>query len=186
MDLNETPEHAEYRLKVRRVDRGAPGRVAAAGAGAPRRRPGPLPRLAGEARRGGSRRGDLAGGATAAPASARRSRSSSTPSSPRAGCSGIVDHIAIGELGPTIIAYGTEEQKQRYLGPMLRGEEGWCQLFSEPARRLRPRRDPDPRPARRTAAGRSAGRRSGRRWPSTPTSACCWREPTPTSPSTAA
>jgi alkylation response protein AidB-like acyl-CoA dehydrogenase len=50
----------------------------------------------------------------------------------RAGCSGIVDHIAIGELGPTIIAYGTEEQKQRYLALMLSGEEGWCQLFSEP------------------------------------------------------
>ena len=51
----------------------------------------------------------------------------------RAGCSSHVDHIAIGELGPTLIAYGTEEQKQRHLGPMLRGEEGWCQLFSEPA-----------------------------------------------------
>lgn len=34
--------------------------------------------------------------------------------------------------GPTIIAHGTEEQKQRYLGPLLRGEEMWCQLFSEP------------------------------------------------------
>jgi alkylation response protein AidB-like acyl-CoA dehydrogenase len=51
----------------------------------------------------------------------------------RAGCSQIVDHITIGELGPTIIAYGTEEQKQRYVAPMLHGEEGWCQLFSEPA-----------------------------------------------------
>ena len=51
----------------------------------------------------------------------------------KAGCATIVDHIAIGELGPTIIAYGTGEQKDRYLGPMLRGDEGWCQLFSEPA-----------------------------------------------------
>jgi alkylation response protein AidB-like acyl-CoA dehydrogenase len=50
-----------------------------------------------------------------------------------AGCAHIIDHIAIGELGPTIIAYGTEEQKQRYVGPMLSGDEGWCQLFSEPA-----------------------------------------------------
>jgi len=50
----------------------------------------------------------------------------------RAGCAGIIDHIAIGELGPTIIAYGTEDQKQRYVAPMLYGEEGWCQLFSEP------------------------------------------------------
>jgi len=51
----------------------------------------------------------------------------------RAGCSQIVDHIAIGELGPTLIAYGTEECKQRYVGPMLFGSEGWCQLFSEPS-----------------------------------------------------
>ncbi len=34
--------------------------------------------------------------------------------------------------GPTLIAHGTEEQKQRYLEPLLRGDELWCQLFSEP------------------------------------------------------
>ena len=51
----------------------------------------------------------------------------------KAGCPGIVDHIAIGNLGPAIIAFGTEEQKARYLAPMLHGDEGWCQLFSEPA-----------------------------------------------------
>src|SRR5438067_10263468 len=36
-------------------------------------------------------------------------------------------------LGPCIIAHGSEEQKSRYLGPMLHGDEVWCQLFSEPA-----------------------------------------------------
>lgn len=51
----------------------------------------------------------------------------------RAGVPGILDTIGIGMLGPTIIAHGTEEQKQRYLGPMLHGDEVWCQLFSEPA-----------------------------------------------------
>ena len=38
----------------------------------------------------------------------------------------------IGMAGPTIMAHGTEGQKQRFLEPMLRGDEVWCQLFSEP------------------------------------------------------
>ncbi|MER5882488.1 acyl-CoA dehydrogenase [Streptomyces sp. NPDC001941] len=33
---------------------------------------------------------------------------------------------------PSLLAYGTEEQKERFLGPTLRGELRWCQLFSEP------------------------------------------------------
>ncbi|WP_100472957.1 acyl-CoA dehydrogenase [Mycobacteroides abscessus] len=35
-------------------------------------------------------------------------------------------------LVPSIVAYGTEEQKQRFLPPTFRGEMMWCQLFSEP------------------------------------------------------
>ncbi|HEY7225635.1 MAG TPA: acyl-CoA dehydrogenase [Micromonosporaceae bacterium] len=33
---------------------------------------------------------------------------------------------------PTIIAHGTHEQRERFVGPSLRGEITWCQLFSEP------------------------------------------------------
>ena len=39
---------------------------------------------------------------------------------------------AIGMMGPTIIAHGTEAQKRQFLEPILRGEQVWCQLFSEP------------------------------------------------------
>ena len=46
---------------------------------------------------------------------------------------GILDVIGIGMLGPCIIAHGSDEQKTRYLGAMLHGDEVWCQLFSEPA-----------------------------------------------------
>jgi alkylation response protein AidB-like acyl-CoA dehydrogenase len=34
--------------------------------------------------------------------------------------------------GPTIIAHGTDAQKERYLRPIVNGQEAWCQLFSEP------------------------------------------------------
>jgi alkylation response protein AidB-like acyl-CoA dehydrogenase len=51
----------------------------------------------------------------------------------RAGVPGIFDIIGVGMLGPTLIAHGSEDQKQRHLGPMLTADEVWCQLFSEPA-----------------------------------------------------
>jgi alkylation response protein AidB-like acyl-CoA dehydrogenase len=40
--------------------------------------------------------------------------------------------IGHGMCGPTVAAWGSDEQKQRYLRPLFTGEEIWCQLFSEP------------------------------------------------------
>jgi alkylation response protein AidB-like acyl-CoA dehydrogenase len=50
----------------------------------------------------------------------------------RAGVTRPLNPIGIGHCGPVIVVHGTEEQQDRYLMPMLRGEELWCQLFSEP------------------------------------------------------
>ena len=40
--------------------------------------------------------------------------------------------IGYGMCGPTVVEWGSDEQKRRYLRPLFTGEEIWCQLFSEP------------------------------------------------------
>src|SRR5215207_5688353 len=40
--------------------------------------------------------------------------------------------IGYGMCGPTVVEWGSEDQKRRYLRPLFTGEEIWCQLFSEP------------------------------------------------------
>ncbi len=44
----------------------------------------------------------------------------------------ILGLFGITMVGPVLIAHGTESQKKRFLGPILSGEEVWCQGFSEP------------------------------------------------------
>jgi len=45
---------------------------------------------------------------------------------------GLIGAMGIQMLGPTLIQYGTEEQKRRYLPKVLTAEEIWCQGYSEP------------------------------------------------------
>ncbi len=50
----------------------------------------------------------------------------------RAGAPGRMGHIGEGLAGPTIIAFGSEQQKQKYLPGIVAGTELWCQGYSEP------------------------------------------------------
>lgn len=49
-----------------------------------------------------------------------------------AGAPGPVNAIGIPNIAPAIMMFGTSGQQNRYLRPLLRGEEIWCQGFSEP------------------------------------------------------
>ena len=147
MDLNDTPEQAEYRAQVRAWLEEHKAR------GAVERRGATDDDEAVAARRAWQRQlaeAGLAGvtwpdGVRRRRASARSSRSIVNQEIGRAGVPGILDVIGVGMLGPTIIAHGTEEQKQRYLGPMLPRRRGLVPAVLRAGRGLGPRRHPDPR-----------------------------------------
>ncbi len=133
MDLNDTPEQAEYRAEVRgwleQHGEGAPHltgddidpeMVTARRAWQRQLAEGGLVGLTWPREYGGQGRGAL-------------DQVIANQEIGRARVPGIFDVIGVGMLGPTIVAHGSEEQKNRYLGPMLHGDEVWCQLFSEPA-----------------------------------------------------
>ena len=72
-------------------------------------------------------RRSTAGGA--APACSRRSSTRSRRSST---CSVGAFSVAVSMVVPTLIAHGTEQQKKEHIDAILRGDELWCQLYSEP------------------------------------------------------
>src|ERR1019366_3658995 len=49
-----------------------------------------------------------------------------------AGAPGVVNVIGVSNIAPAIMAVGNDQQRARYLRPMLRGDEIWCQGMSEP------------------------------------------------------
>ena len=123
MDLCETPEDQAFREKVR--------------AWFEQNRPGPLETL--EQRRAWHRKLYEAGfvgmgwpkeygGQGARPMEQAIVADEMT----RADAPGWINTLGIGFIGPTLIADGTEAQKQRYLKKILTAEELWCQLYSEP------------------------------------------------------
>jgi len=68
----------------------------------------------------------------------------------RAGGPGHLSHLSETLLGPTLIAYGTDEQKRRFLPGIVAGTDYWCQGYSEPGAgsdlanvQTRARQDPD-------------------------------------------
>ena len=50
----------------------------------------------------------------------------------RAGAPGLIGLLGVEMLGPTLIEWGTPEQKRRFLPPVLTADEIWCQGYSEP------------------------------------------------------
>jgi alkylation response protein AidB-like acyl-CoA dehydrogenase len=50
----------------------------------------------------------------------------------RAHAPDIPGRVGVTLVGPTLIAHGTEEQRARWMPPILSADEVWCQLFSEP------------------------------------------------------
>lgn len=98
--------------------------------------------------------------------------------------------VRVADLGiatwvvPSLLAYGTKAQQERYVAPTLRGELHWCQLFSEPGAAPTWRRCGRRPSGWRAAAGGSTGRRCGRLRRRARTTEFCWRGPIRTRPST--
>ena len=127
MDLRDTPEEAAFRSELRPwLETNLTGR----GSARPLR--GSRPRLEPQALRSRLRGPDLAEGVRRRRRAPYSHQAIFLEEMARAEAPQHLGVIGLGMAGPTIIAHGTEAQKQRYLEKILSAEEIWCQGFSEP------------------------------------------------------
>ena len=162
----------DERRRRRRRRAPAPGGIMAAD-GAP-------PGLAAQAERGPLGRHLLAR-ASGAAATRRSPRTSSTPRRwPATARPGIYNANGLWQIGPMIIRWGTDEQKERWIPNILNADDHWCQGFTEPeaGSDLANLRTHGRRATATTTC--STARRSGSRPPTSPGGACSSCAPTPT------
>jgi alkylation response protein AidB-like acyl-CoA dehydrogenase len=81
--------------------------------------------------------------------------------------------IGLGMCIPTVIAFHKPESVKRYVGPALRGEEIWCQLFSEPGAGSDVAASKTKAPCATAMIGSSTARRCGPRARTIPIMASC-------------
>ena len=91
--------------------------------------------------------------------------------------------VGVDLAGPAIMKWGTEDQKERFLRPIARNEEIWCQLFSEPGAGSRPGGPGDEGGARWRHLVRPGAEGVDESRPPWRRSACCSPAPIPTRPS---
>ena len=96
----------------------------------------------------------------------------------RAGVPAPMIGMGISLFGPTLLHWGTEEQKQRFIPPIMKAEEIWCQGYRSPGRAPTWRRCRRVR-SRTATTSSSTGRKCGPRSRSTPTGFSCWCGPIP-------